>query len=207
MLHTRLCDLLGIEFPIICAPMGFITGPELAAAVSNAGGLGIMPFSGNPPQELCEEIRRLRNLTDKPFGVNLLLHYQVEEHVVVCLEEHVPILSFFWGNPSRFIDRAHEEGIKVFHQVGSVKAAQRAVRAGVDVVIAQGLEAEGHIEGEVTTMALVPRVVDAISPIPVVAAGGIADARGVVAALALGADGVVLGTRFLTTTESNAHPL
>ena len=81
MLHTRLCDLLGIEFPIICAPMGFITGPELAAAVSNAGGLGIMPFSGNPPQALCEEIRRLRNLTDKPFGVNLLLHYQVEEHV------------------------------------------------------------------------------------------------------------------------------
>ncbi len=207
MLHTRLCDLLGIEFPIICAPMGFITGPELAAAVSNAGGLGIMPFSGNPPSALRQEIHRLRSLTDKPFGVNLLLHYQVEEHVVVCLEEHVPILSFFWGNPSPFIERAHEVGVKVFHQVGSVKGAQRAVRAGVDVIIAQGVEAGGHSEGEVTTMALVPRVVDAISPIPVVAAGGIADARGLVAALALGADGVVLGTRFLATIESNAHPL
>ena len=147
MLRTRLCDLLGIEFPIICAPMGFITGPELAAAVSNAGGLGIMPFSGNPPSALRQEIRRLRSLTDKPFGVNLLLHYQVEEHVVVCLEEHVPILSFFWGNPSPFIERAHEVGVKVFHQVGSVKAAQRAVSAGVDVVIAQGVEAGGHIEG------------------------------------------------------------
>src|SRR3990172_11615374 len=207
MLHTRLCDFLGIEFPIICAPMGFVTGPELAAAVSNAGGLGIMPFSGNPPSALRQEIRRLRSLTDKPFGVNLLLHYPVDEHVTVCIEERVPILSFFWGDPSRFIDRAHEAGIKVFHQVGSVKGAQRAVRAGVDVVIAQGVEAGGHIEGVVTTMALVPRVVDAISPIPVVAAGGIADPRGVVAALALGAEGVVLGTRFLATIESNAHPI
>ena len=207
MLRTRLCDLLGIEFPIICAPMGFITGPELAAAVSNAGGLGIMSFSRNPPSSLRQEIRRLRSLTGKPFGVNLLLHYQVEEHVVVCLEEHVPILSFFWGNPSPFIERAHEVGVKVFHQVGSVKAAQRAVSVGVDVIIAQGVEAGGHVEGDVTTMAIVPRVVDAISPIPVVAAGGIADARGVVAALALGADGVALGSLFLATVESNAHPL
>lgn len=208
MLRTRLCELLGIDYPIICAPMGFVTGPELAAAVSNAGGLGIMPFSGNPPQALRQEIRRLRSLTDKPFGVNLLLHYPVDEHFTVCLEERVPILSFFWGDPAPFVERAHEVSIKVFHQVGSVRAAQRAVRAVVDVVIAQGVEAPGgHIEGKVTTMALVPRVVDAISPIPVVAAGGIADARGLVAALSLGADGVVLGTRFLATIESNAHPL
>ncbi|HZX13184.1 MAG TPA: nitronate monooxygenase, partial [Thermodesulfobacteriota bacterium] len=164
-------------------------------------------FSRNPPSSLRQEIRRLRSLTGKPFGVNLLLHYQVEEHVVVCLEEHVPILSFFWGNPSPFIERAHEVGVKVFHQVGSVKAAQRAVSVGVDVIIAQGVEAGGHVEGDVTTMAIVPRVVDAISPIPVVAAGGIADARGVVAALALGADGVALGSLFLATVESNAHPL
>ncbi|MCI0453400.1 MAG: nitronate monooxygenase [Candidatus Dadabacteria bacterium] len=207
MIRTRLCDFLGIDFPIICAPMGFVTGAELAAAVSNAGGLGIMAFSGNPPEALRQEIRRLRSLTDRPFGVNLILHYPVEEHVTVCIEEKVPILSFFWGDPSRFVERAHAVGIKVFHQVGSVRTAQRAVKAGVDVIIAQGVEAGGHIEGEVTTMALVPRVVDAISPIPVVATGGIADARGFVAALALGADGVSLGTRFLATTESNAHPI
>jgi len=147
MLHTRLCDFLGIEFPIICAPMGFVTGPELAAAVSNAGGLGIMPFSGNPPQALRQEFRRLRSLTGKLFGVNLLLHYPVDEHFSVCLEERVPILSFFWGDPSPFVEKAHAVGIKVFHQVGSVKAAQRAVRAGVDVVIAQGLEAWGSHGG------------------------------------------------------------
>jgi NAD(P)H-dependent flavin oxidoreductase YrpB (nitropropane dioxygenase family) len=207
MIHTRLCDFLGIEFPIICAPMGFVTGPELAAAVSNAGGLGIMSFSGHPPQALRQEINRLRSLTDKPFGVNLLLHYPVEEHVTVCLEEKAPVLSFFWGDPSPYVQEAHAAGIKVIHQVGSVKSAQRAARAGVDIIIAQGVEAGGHIEGEMSTMTLVPAVVDAISPTPVIATGGIADARGFVAALALGADGVALGTRFLATTESNAHPI
>jgi Dioxygenases related to 2-nitropropane dioxygenase len=166
-----------------------------------------MPFSGNPPPALRQEVRRLRDLTDKPFGVNLLLHYQVDEHVAVCLEENVPVLSFFWGDPSPYVERAHEVGIKVFDQVGSVAAAERSVRAGVDVIIAQGVEAGGHIAGEVTTIALVPRVVDAVSPTPVVAAGGIADARGFVAALALGAEGVVLGTRFLATYESRAHSI
>ena len=115
MLHTRLCDFLGIEFPIICAPMGFVTGPELAAVVSNAGGLGIMPFSGNPPQALRQEFRRLRSLTGKLFGVNLLLHYPVDEYFSVCLEERVPILPFFWGDPSPFVEKAHAVGIKVFH--------------------------------------------------------------------------------------------
>lgn len=205
MLHSRLCDLLEIDFPIICAPMGFVTGPELAAAVSNAGGLGIMSFSGNPPEALRQEIRRLRQMTDKPFGVNLLLHYPVEEHVKVCIEERIPILSFFWGDPSPYVELAHAKGIKVFHQVGSVEAAQKAVKAGVDVIIAQGVEAGGHIEGEVTTVAIVPRVVDAVSPTPVVASGGIADARGLVAALALGAEAVAIGTLFLATKESNAH--
>lgn len=207
MLHTRLCDLLGIEVPIICAPMGFITGPELAAAVSNAGGLGIMSFSGRPPQALRESIHRLRELTDKPFGVNLLLHYPVDEHASVCIEERVPVLSFFRGDPSPYVERAHAAGIKVFDQVGSVAAARRSAEVGVDVVIAQGVEAGGHIEGEVTTMALVPRIVDAVSPVPVVASGGISDARGLVAALALGADAVSIGTRFLATTESTAHPV
>lgn len=207
MLRTRLCDLLGIEYPIVAAPMGFVTGPELAAAVSNAGGFGILPFSGSPPMVLREWIRRLRALTDKPFGVNLLQHYPIEEHVKVCLEERVPVLSFFWGDPSPYVQRAHDAGIKIINQVGSVDEAIKSSRSGVDIIIAQGVEAGGHIAGEVATISLVPRLVDAISPVPVVAAGGIADARGVVAALALGAEGVVLGTRFLATPESSAHPI
>ena len=208
MLHTSLCELLNIEVPIICAPMGpHITSPELAAAVSNAGGLGIISFGGYPPPLLREEIRRLRGLTDRPFGVNLLLEFPVEEHVNFCVEERVPILSFFWGDPLPYVERAHAAGVKVVDQVGSVEAARRSARAGVDVIIAQGVEAGGHVAGQVSTMALVPRVVDAVAPVPVAAAGGIADARGLVAALALGAEGVVMGTRFIATTEAAAHPV
>jgi NAD(P)H-dependent flavin oxidoreductase YrpB (nitropropane dioxygenase family) len=207
MLRTRLCDLLGIEYPIFAAPMGFVTGPELAAAVSNAGGFGILPFSGNPPIALRQRIRHLRSLTDKPFGVNLLQHYPIEEHVKICLEERVSVISFFWGDPSLYIQTAHDEGIKIINQVGSVDEAIKSSRAGVDIIIAQGVEAGGHIAGEVATISLVPRVVDSVSPVPVVAAGGIADARGLVAALALGAEGVVLGTRLLATPESLAHPI
>ena len=207
MLKTKLCERLGIELPIIAAPMGFVTGPELAAAVSNAGGLGIMSFSGNPAPVLREQIRRVRALTRKPFGVNLILYFPVEEQVAVCLEERVPVLSLFWGDPAPWVERAHAAGVTVAHQVGSVEAARRAARAGVDLVIAQGVEAGGHVEGRVGTMVLVPRVVDAIAPVPVAAAGGIADARGLVAALALGAQAAVLGTRFLATPEAAAHPL
>ena len=207
MLRTRLCERLGIELPIIAAPMGFVTGPELAAAVSNAGGLGIMSFSGNPPRVLREEIRHLRALTSKPFGVNLILYFPVEDHVAICLEERVPVLSLFWGDPAPHVARAHAAGVTVMHQVGSVAAARRAAAAGVDVIVAQGVEAGGHVEGKVGTMVLVPRVVDAVAPTPVAAAGGIADARGVVAALALGAQAAVLGTRFLATREAAAHPL
>jgi nitronate monooxygenase len=212
MLRTQLCERLGIEFPIIAAPMGMITGPELAAAVSNAGGLGIMSFSGNPPPLLRREIGRIRELTSKPFGVNVILGgirlpFPQEELVAVCVEERVPVLSFFWGDPTPYVARAHAAGIMVFDQVGSVPAAERSARAGVDVIIAQGVEAGGHVAGEVSTMVLVPRVVDAVAPTPVAAAGGIADARGVVAALALGADAVVLGTRLIATPEALAHPV
>ena len=207
MLRTALCDRLGIEVPILCAPMGFVTGPELAAAVSNAGGLGIMSFSRNPPDALRLEIRRLRTLTQRPFGVNLLLPAGVEEHVAVCLEERVPLLSLFWGDPSSFVDSAHKAGALVIHQAGSVTESRQAADAGVDIIIAQGVEAGGHVRGETSTLTLVPSVVDAIHPTPVVASGGIADARGVAAALALGAEAVSIGTRFLATTESNAHPL
>jgi nitronate monooxygenase len=193
-MRTALCDMLGVEHPIIAAPMGpDLSGPELAAAVSNAGGLGILQAQFHPPPRFREEIRRLRALTAKPFGVNLLLQFPVEDQVAVCLQERVPVLSLFWGDPTPYVARAHSAGVKVFHQVGSVPEAQRAAAAGVDVIVAQGVEAGGHVAGEVSTLALVPRVVDAVAPRPVVAAGGIADARGVVAVLAFGGAGSRLG--------------
>ena len=212
MFRTKLCEILKIELPIIGAPMGFISGPELAAAVSNAGGLGIMSFSGNPPPVLRDEIRRLRSLTDKPFGVNVLLDgphlpFSIEAVVEVCFEQRVPVLSTIWGDPTAYIGPAHAAGVLVMDQVGSVDDAERSVQAGADVIVAQGLEAGGHIAGEVTTMALVPRVVDAVRPLPVVAAGGISDARGLLAALALGAQAVMIGTRLIATSEAYAHPM
>ena len=197
---------LGIRVPIIQAPMAGVSTPAMAAAVSNAGGLGILQAQFCHPPLFREEIRRVRALTDKPFGVNLILHFPVEDQVAVCLEERVPVLSLFWGDPTPYVGRAHAAGVKVFHQVGSVADARRAAAAGVDVIIAQGVEAGGHVAGEVSTLALVPRVVDAVAPRPVAAAGGIADARGVVAVLALGAQAAVLGTRFLASAEARAHP-
>ena len=206
-MKTFLCQTLGIEHPIIAAPMGpDLTGPELVAAVSNAGGLGILQAQFHPPPLFRDEIRRVRALTAKPFGVNLILHFPVEDLVAVCLEERVPILSLFWGDPTPYVKRAHSVGVKVFNQVGTVPEAERAVAAGVDVIIAQGVEAGGHLAGEISTLVLVPRVVDVVTPTPVVGAGGIADARGVVAVLALGAQAAMLGTRFLASTESRAHP-
>ena len=186
--------------------MGFVTGAELAAAVSQAGGLGIMSFNRNPPEVLRREIRRVRELTDRPFGVNVLLPAKVDELVVVCLEEKAPLLSLFWGDPAPYIEPAHRAGVKVIHQVGSVAEARAAVDAGVDIIIAQGVEAGGHVRGNVSTMALIPRVVDAVAPVAVIAAGGIADARGLVAALALGAQGAAFGTRFLASSEALTHP-
>ena len=207
MLSTRLSRLLGIEFPIFSAPMGpDIAGPDLVAAVSGAGGLGLMQTQFSPPAHFREQIQSVRKATDKPFGVNFILVLPHEENLAVSLEEHVPIISFFWGDPSRYVERIHAAGSKVVLQVGSVEAAQRAAAAGVDVIIAQGTEAGGHVEGEVATMVLAPRIVDAVAPLPVAVAGGSADARGVVAALALGAEAVVLGTRFIATHEANAHP-
>ena len=206
-LDTPLCDLLGIRYPIFCAPMGFVTGPELAGAASQAGGLGLMSFSRNPPHLLRNDIRAIRARTDRPFGVNMLLPADVSEHVAVCIEERVPLLSFFWGDPSPFVDPAHDAGLRVIHQVGSVAEAKAAADAGVDVIIAQGVEAGGHVRGEISTLTLVPRVVDAVSPTPVIASGGITDARGLVAVLALGAQGAVFGTKFLAAVEARTHPV
>ncbi|HTO69984.1 MAG TPA: nitronate monooxygenase [Myxococcota bacterium] len=205
-MRTALCESLGIEHPIVSAPMGpDISGAELVAAVSNAGGFGILQAQFAPPPLFREELRRVRSLTSKPFGVNLLLHFPCEEHFAVCLEERVPAVSFFWGDVTPWVPRAHAAGVKVFHQVGSVADAVRSARAGTDVIVAQGFEAGGHVAGKVSTLTLVPRVVDAVAPTPVAAAGGIADARGVVAVLALGAQAAVLGTRFLASEESRAH--
>jgi NAD(P)H-dependent flavin oxidoreductase YrpB (nitropropane dioxygenase family) len=208
MLRTRFCDLAGVDLPIVSAGMGpNISGPELVAAVSNAGGLGILQAQMARGPEFREEIRRVRALTSRPFGVNFVLRFPHDENVAICLEEGVRVLSFFWGERSPHIEKAHQAGAIVIHQVGSVAAAETAVRAGVDVIIAQGVEAGGHVAGETSTMALVPRVVDAVRDTPVLAAGGIADARGLVAALALGAEGVVMGTRFVASLESHAHPV
>ena len=206
-MQTGLCRQLGIAYPIISAPMGpDISGPDLVAAVSNAGGLGILQAQLCAPPRFREEIHRVRELTDRPFGVNLLLNFPVDDLLAVCIEEQIPVLSLFWGDPSPYVERAHAAGTKVFCQVGNVEDARRAAAADVDVVIAQGVEAGGHVAGRVTTMALVPRVVDAVAPRPVAAAGGIADGRGLVAVLALGAQAAVLGTRFLASSESRAHP-
>jgi NAD(P)H-dependent flavin oxidoreductase YrpB (nitropropane dioxygenase family) len=207
MLQTRFCERFGVTAPIVVAPMGpDLTGPELVAAVCNAGGFGILQAQFCSPPLLRAQLTRLRTLTDKPFGVNFILHFPNRDGIEVCIEERVAALSFFWGDPGEFVAPAHAAGLAVIHQVGSVEAAVRSHRAGVDVIIAQGVEAGGHLAGTVSTMALVPRVVDAVTPTLVLAAGGIADARGLVAALSLGADAVVMGTRFLATPEANAHP-
>jgi nitronate monooxygenase len=213
MLHTPLCDLLGVDVPIIAAPMGFITGPELAAAVSNAGGFGVMSGGALPPPVLKRQIRRVRELTTRPFGVNILLFEvqgmdrPLDQLVEICIAERVPVISFFWGDCTRYVPAIHAAGLKVMDQVGSVESAERSARTGVDIVVAQGVEAGGHVEGDITTLALIPRVVDRIAPVPVVASGGIADGRGIAAVLALGADAAMIGTRFICTHEATAHPL
>lgn len=198
--------MLGIEFPIIQAPIGSATCPQLAAAVSNAGGLGMLALSWSDVQAARRAIRETHNLTSRPFGVNLVLEWDQSNSLEVCLEEGVSILSFFWGDPSPYLPSTRNAGAKVMHTVASATEARRAVDLGVDIVVAQGWEAGGHVLGQVTTMALVPSVADAISPVPVVAAGGIADGRGVAAVLALGAAGAWIGTRFLASDEARVHP-
>lgn len=206
-MRTSLCDLLGIDIPIIQAPMGG-TGvvTRLAAAVSNAGGLGILHVWRDDLAALRREIGIVRSLTDRPFAVNLNLEFPQAERLEVCLAEQVPVISFFWGDPSELAPRAKSAGATVLHTVGSAKEALASAGSGVDVIVAQGWEAGGHVRGKVATMALIPAVVDAVGPIPVVAAGGIADGRGMAAALALGASGVWIGTRFLASAEVALHP-
>jgi NAD(P)H-dependent flavin oxidoreductase YrpB (nitropropane dioxygenase family) len=205
-MKTALCSRLGIEAPIIQAPMGGAVGPALAAAVSNAGGLGMLVLWRADPEIMRKQIRDTRALTAKPFGVNLNLEFPQEERLAVCLEEKVPIISFFWRDPAALMSRAKQAGAIVLHTVGSVEGARRAVDCGVDVIVAQGWEAGGHVRGSVATLPLVPAVVDAVGATPVVAAGGIADGRGLAAVLALGASGAWIGTRFLASLEATIHP-
>lgn len=203
-LHTRLCDLLEIEHPIINAPMGGGDAPaELAAAVSEAGGLGLI---GGTTKEggpwLVAQIRRARDLTDRPFGVGIISHFPgAAELMAIALDEGVRVIAHSFADPAPFVGAAHDAGALVLCQVRTVEGARVAAAAGVDVVTAQGTEAGGHT-GRVSTLPLVPATVDAVAPIPVVAAGGIADGRGIAAALMLGAEGVWLGTRFIATSES-----
>ena len=213
MKKTRICALLGIEYPIIQGGMNWIANAELAAAVSQAGGLGLispdagMALGGDLVENLRQQIRRAKSLTDKPFGVNLPLgRPQIKDLIDVAIAEGIPVIVASAGNPAAYTGYMKNSGVKVLHVVASARHARRAEAEGVDVIIAEGYEAGGHNGfDELPTMVLVPQVVDAVSK-PVVAAGGIADARGFMAALALGAEGVQMGTRFIATHECIAHP-
>lgn len=204
MIKTEICDLLNIEYPIIQGGMAWVSTAELVSAVSNAGGLGIIGGGQMPPDMLRDEIRKTKEMTDKPFGVNLmLLDSDTKNRFEILLKENVAVVTTGAGNPGPFISEVKENGMKIIPVCPSVALAQRVEKQGADAVVVEGMEAGGHI-GELTTFALVPQVADGIN-IPVIAAGGIADGRGLVAALVLGAKGVQIGTRFICSTECTAH--
>ena len=206
MLKTGICDLLGMEYPIIQGGMAHLGTVELVSAVSNAGGLGIIGTGYYQPDWVRQQIRLTKQQTDNPFGINVPLTSPYARQVIdVILEEHVGIITTGTGNPEPYIAEFKRAGMKIVPVIASVQAAVRMEALGADAVVAEGMESGGHI-GETTTMALVPQVVDSVS-IPVIAAGGIADGRGVAAALSLGAQGVQIGTRFACSAESVAHPL
>ena len=203
-MDNRLCKLLGIEYPIIQGGMAWVATAELAAAVSNGGGLGLIAAGGAPADVVRAEIKKCRELTNKPFGVNVMLMSPFSEEVMqVVIEEKVSAVATGAGNPAKYMPALKEAGIKILPVIPSVALAQKVEKLGADAVIAEGTEAGGHI-GEITTMCLTPQVVDAVN-IPVVCAGGIADARGALAAFALGADGIQVGTRFICSDECIAH--
>jgi len=218
VLETPICRRLGIRFPVFQAGMGFVAHAELAAAVSNAGGLGCIGAGTMNDRELREQIRRCRAMTDRPFAVDLLFAEikadKTERNVVsytgnvqrlidVTFEEQVPVIAAGLGNPAGIIERARRQGVAVMALCGNVKQARRLEASGVDVIIAQGHEAGGHT-GRIGTMTLVPQIADAVR-VPVLAAGGIGDGRGLLAALALGAQGIWMGTRFVASVECYAH--
>lgn len=204
MMKTRITELLGITYPIIQGGMAWVAEYHLASAVSNAGGFGIIGAASAPPEVVREQIRAAKELTDRPFGVNvMLMNPNAPQVAEVVIQEGVKAVTTGAGNPAKFIPMWKEAGIKVIPVVASVAMAKMMERAGADAVVAEGMESGGHI-GELSTMTLVPQVVDAVQ-IPVIAAGGIADARGFAAARMLGAEAVQMGTRFVTAKESIAH--
>jgi len=206
-MNPRLASLFGIRYPVVQAGMIWCSGWRLASAVSNAGGLGLIGAGSMYPEVLREHIRKCKAGTDKPFGVNVpMLYPDIDQHMAIIAEEQVPIVFTSAGNPATWTGRLKDHGITVVHVVSSVKFAMKAEKAGVDAVVAEGFEAGGHNgREETTTLVLVPMVRDAIG-IPLIAAGGICDGRSMLAAMALGADGVQVGSRFVCSEESSAHP-
>jgi NAD(P)H-dependent flavin oxidoreductase YrpB (nitropropane dioxygenase family) len=214
--ETPLCRLLGIRYPVLSAGVGGGARAELVAAVSNAGGFGVLGASGMPPEALRAEVARTKTLTGQPFGVNIIIDTDPEtvdddfaffrSQVVAAGESGAAAVVLFWGDPAPLVDAVRRLGMVVMLQVGSVEEATAAVEAGVDVVITQGVEAGGHVRGTTSIWELLPDAVDAVRPAPVVASGGIGDGAGFARALRLGAEGVSLGTRFVASDEANAHP-
>lgn len=215
--RTSLCDALGIEVPILSAGMGSVAGPDLVAAVSEAGGFGVLGVSGASPEVVQRRIDRTRALTKRPIGVNVIIDEVgwaastedlelVRAEIRTAIDARVAAIVLFWGDPAPYVEPAHDKGVKVLVQVGSVAEAQTVAAAGVDAVIAQGVEAGGHVRGTSSIWELLPAVVAAVAPMPVLASGGIGDGAGVSRAIHLGAQGVSLGTRFVASEESRAHP-
>ena len=206
-LRNKFTELLGLSVPIVQAPMGGgIAGPKLAAAVCNAGGLGLLPIWPMQREQAASQLTELRQATSGVFGVNLNVAFGPQAHLELALEFSVPVIHFFWGDCTPFVARAKSKGALAMATVASAAEARRARDAGVDILVAQGLEAGGHVWGTIGLAALVPAVVDAGGGMPVVAAGGIADGRGLASALMLGASGAMLGTALLVADECGAHP-
>src|ERR1700733_13382356 len=199
--RTPVCELLGIDLPIVEAPLS--ADPRLPAAVSNAGGLGTLGLGW--ADDAGAVVRETAALTDRPFAGNFVLAFDQHQRVDQAISAGLRVVSLFWGDPQGYVELVHDAGGLVMHTVGSVEEALRAVGCGVDIVVAQGWEAGGHVWSRVATLPLVPAVVDAVAPVPVIAAGGIGDARGVAAVLALGAQAALLGTRFLLAQEMPVH--
>jgi NAD(P)H-dependent flavin oxidoreductase YrpB (nitropropane dioxygenase family) len=200
----RLSEILAIEVPIVQAPIGTAATPSLAAAVANAGGLGMLALSWSRPEQIRDLIRATRSLTARPFGVNLVLEWPQQERLRVVLEEGVRIVSTFWGNPAEYVSVVHAAGAKLIHTAGTFDEAAQAVAAGVDILVAQGVEAGGHVRGSTPLQQLLSELTGAFPAIPVIAAGGLADVQDIAAARVAGAEGAWLGTRFVCSVEANA---
>lgn len=206
-MKTRLSEDLGMDFPIMQAAIGGVSCPVLAAAVSNAGGLGSIALTGWGREGARRLLKETEQLTSRGIVANVLLSYDISNEFEAILEAPPKVTSFFWGDIAPYTNRVHEAGSLVMVTIGSVDEAKRAADAGADMIVAQGWEAGGHVRGEISTLALLPSVVDAVSPLPVIAAGGIVDGRGLAAVMCLGAQAAWIGTRFLAASEADIHPV